>query len=124
MGKKHLKETAILRRFAIIEVLRHEGTMHIGDLTQKFQVSKQTIHKDIDILTVCFNIQVKRGRYHSGVCLICDTGAKADTLNAAQVICLCTLLARVTEDERVILLSILYDFAPGFHSPSPNAKTA
>ena len=66
MVKKHLKETAILRRFAIIEVLRHEGTMHIGDLAQKFQVSKQTIHKDIDILTVCFNIQVKRGRYHSG----------------------------------------------------------
>lgn len=112
-----MKDTAILRRFAIIETLRREGPLHISDLAKKFRVSKQTIHKDIDRLTLLFNIQVRPGRYHSGVFLICDATAKPNVLNVSQIICLCTLLSKVEEDKRVILLSILYDFVPGFREP-------
>lgn len=98
------------RRQRILELLclrRHES---YSVLAHEFNVSRETIHRDIVILTCDYPIEVVSGR-HGGVKVADWFHLDRRTLNASQIMFLRRLAAQLDGDDQEKLNSIIVQFS-------------
>ena len=102
-------QSAVDRRFRMLEWLTSRRNVTISELMNKFEVSRSTIERDIDALTRYVPIFTQRGKY-GGVFLPNDYHGYQRYLNREQELLLQGLLLGLSGEKAVIMKSILSDF--------------
>lgn len=97
------------RRDAIVEILRQRGKVKAKDLAEYFQVTRQTIYQDINVLSLYYDVCSDRGR-DGGVYLLNSQRRRRSCLSLSQAEVLQQLLPTLPIDKRLIIESILNDF--------------
>ncbi len=100
------------RREAELEILCQKKRVTYQELAQEFNVSRETVRKDILALMCSYPIETVQGRYGGGVKILPGFTLRPKTLNIEQISFLENLKSRITEDELSILTSILNQFSP------------
>lgn len=98
------------RRRAILEVLCQRRQDTRENLAQEFGVSLRTISNDIEILSLTYPIETKRGKYGGGVRVIDGYRLDRKYLTSIQQCLLERLANALYGEDRNILESILRDF--------------
>lgn len=97
------------RREAIVEILRQRGKVRARELAERFQVTRQTIYHDIEVLSLHYDLCTEPGR-NGGIYLLNPKRRKRDCLSSAQTEVLQQMLENLTDERKEIVQSILTDF--------------
>lgn len=100
------------RREAELEMLCRKNKVTYQELACEFDVSRETIRKDIIALMCSYPIETVQGRNGGGVKVLPGFTLRPKTLNTAQIAFLESLKPRITADELSILTGILELFTP------------
>lgn len=103
-------QSAVDRRFRMLEWLTSRRKVTIGELMNKFEASRSTIERDIDALTRYVPIFTQRGKF-GGVYLPDNYHGYQRFLNSEQETLLRELLFRFSGKQALTIESILSDFA-------------
>lgn len=103
--------TAMERRQEIIELLCEKRHLTAEFLAEKFKVTRQTIYSDISILTLSYPIDVKRGKETGGIYIAEGYYLGKQYLTDEQKNLLINLKGTVSEEQAIILQSIINKFA-------------
>lgn len=99
------------RQQQIINVLLNRGNETVENLSFEFQVSRRTILNDLEILSLTYPIETKRGRYGGGVSLANWYRPSRKVLSEEQVGAIEKAAQFLEGTDRQTLLSILTQFS-------------
>ena len=99
------------RREAILRVLNTRRKDKIANLAVEFGVSERTVRSDIEALSCTYPITTRRGRYGGGVEIAEDFHLNRKMLTVRQADLLKRLAGTLKGEDRVIMDSILTQFA-------------
>ena len=97
------------RRDAIVEILHQRGKVKAKELADRLQVTRQTIYHDVTVLSLRYDLCTERGR-NGGIYLLNPRRRRRNCLSSTQAEVLQELLLSVSEEKRLVIQSILYDF--------------
>ena len=98
------------RRRHLIKVLFRRERDTMDNLAAEFGVSRRTILRDLEVLSLEYPIVTKMGRYGGGVSIAFESIRKAKRLSSDQTELLFRLLPTLAGKDRQILQTILDDF--------------
>ena len=98
------------RRRQLIKVLFRRERDTMDNLAAEFGVSRRTILRDLEVLSLEYPIVTKMGRYGGGVSIAFESIRKAKRLSSDQTDLLFRLLPTLAGKDRQILQTILDDF--------------
>lgn len=97
------------RREAIVEILRQRGKVRAKELAERFQVTRQTIYHDIEVLSLHYDLCTETGR-NGGIYLLNPKRHRREYLSCTQVEVLQQILENLTDERKEIVQSVLDDF--------------
>ena len=103
--------SASKRREAILQALDIRRREKISNLAAEFGVSERTVRSDIEALSCTYPITTRHGRYGGGVVIAEDFHLNRKRLTARQGALLKRLASTLEGEDRVIMDSILSQFA-------------
>ena len=103
--------TTVERRQEIIEILCQKRFLRVEYLMSYFNVSRNTILRDIEILTVSYPITTQQGKYNGGIYIAEGYYIGKQYLTDEQENLLKELTGTVNEEQAKILQSIISKFA-------------
>ena len=98
------------RRRQLIKVLFRRERDTMDNLAAEFGVSRRTILRDLEVLSLEYPIVTKMGRYGGGFSIAFESIRKAKRLSSDQTELLFRLLPTLAGKDRQILQTILDDF--------------
>lgn len=101
------------RQNAILDVLCRERQEALKNLAERFCVCRNTIQRDIEVLSCTCPIKTVRGKYGGGVYMEKWYQPHRNCLSNEQMALLRRLLADLTGKDKQILQSVLSQFGPG-----------
>ena len=102
--------SAFERRMEILSVLMNHSLISCLELARRFQVSSDTISRDISALSRFAPIASKMGRY-GGVFIVNEYERERVYLTRKEEMLLKELMQKVSEKEQKLLQMVLYKFA-------------
>lgn len=100
------------RRELLLESLLQRREDTIDNLASEFGVNERTIRRDIELLTSSYPLETVRGRYGGGVRVADWYRQGRRLLSYEQAALLDKLASTLQGEERVVMDSILAQFAP------------
>ena len=97
------------RREAIVEILRQRGKVRAKELAERFQVTRQTIYHDVEVLSLHYDLCTETGR-NGGIYLLNPKRHRREYLSYTQVEVLQQILESLTDERKEIVQSVLDDF--------------
>lgn len=101
------------RQSAILDVLCRERKETLKNLAERFCVCRNTIQRDIEVLSCTYPIKTVRGKYGGGIYLENWYQPDRKYLSTEQVSLLHRLLVTLTGRDRQVMQSILTQFGSG-----------
>lgn len=106
------------RREAIVEILRQRGKARAKELAERFQVTRQTIYHDVEVLSLHYDLCTEPGRNgctepgrNRGIYLLNPKRHRRECLSCTQVEVLQQILESLTDERKEIVQSVLDDFS-------------
>ena len=98
------------RREAIVEILRQRGKVRAKEPAERFQVTRQTIYHDVEVLSLHYDLCTEPGR-NGGIYLLNPKRHRRECLSCTQVEVLQQILESLTDERKEIVQSVLDDFS-------------